>query len=287
MRSKVKHPSVFCGRELVIAGIHGKELVIAPLLEKEFNTKCFVNKKFNTDAMGTFTGDIPRDLSPIDTLRQKCLKVMEWSGCTLGVANEGTFGTHPQIGLIPADTELVMLIDTENDLEITARFVSTHTNLSSLETDDFDELKNFALNVGFPSHGLIIRPSEENYSFMKKGIRDWFTLLAEFHRIEMQYGKVYVETDMRAMMNPTRMEVIESATNELIKKMKSLCPECKMPGYSVCDHKPGLQCADCGFPTRSPLSHIYLCNCCGHTEEKLYPHNKTGEDPMYCDHCNP
>lgn len=279
--------SIFANRELVIAGIHGKEAVIAPLLENEFGVLCFTNKKFNTDALGTFTGDIPRDLSPLDTLRQKCIKVMEWSGCTLGVASEGTFGPHPQIGLIPADTELVMLIDTENNLEITARFISTSTNLASCETNDFDELKKFALNAGFPSHALILRPDENDYTNMKKGIRDWMTLLSEFHRIEMQYGKVYAETDMRAMMNPTRMEVIQSATHELIKKLKSTCPECSMPGYAVCDHKPGLQCSDCGFPTRTPLLHIYKCDCCGHTEEKMYPHNKTGEDPMYCDHCNP
>lgn len=279
--------SLFKNRDLVIAGIHGKEIVMAPLLEMELGVKCFTNKKFNTDALGTFTGDIERELSPFDTLRKKCLKAMEWAGCTLGVASEGTFGPHPQIGLIPSDTEMVILIDTVNNLEITASWISTNTNLGAIETNDFDELKKFALQSGFPSHGIILRPSEKVFVDMRKGINDWQLLLAEFLRMENKYGKVYAETDMRAMMNPTRMEVIETATAELIKRVKSVCPICAMPGFTVANSKPGLQCNSCGFPTRSALIHVYKCQSCGHIKEQLYPNQKTNEDPMYCDHCNP
>lgn len=287
MRNNVTIPSLFKNRDLVIAGIHGKETVMAPLFEKELGVKCTTNHKFNTDALGTFTGDVERELSPFDTLRKKCLKVMEWAGCTLGVASEGTFGPHPQIGLIPSDTEMVMLIDTENNLEITARWISTNTNLGAIETSEFEELKKFALQAGFPSHAIILRPAEKVFVDMKKGIRDWQVLLSEFLRIENKYGKVYAETDMRAMMNPTRMEVIETATSELIKKIKSVCPHCSMPGFTVKDRKAGLPCKCCGFPTRSALIYIHNCQSCGHTLEQLYPQEKTNEDPMYCDHCNP
>jgi len=89
------------------------------------------------------------------------------------------------------------------------------------------------------------------------------------------------------MYNPTRMSVIENAAKKLVDKVNSHCPACKVPGFGVTDVKKGLACNLCGSPTRSTLSYRYSCQHCGHTQEEMYPHKKTGEDPMYCDYCNP
>lgn len=37
------------------------------------------------------------------------------------------------------------------------------------------------------------------------------------------YGEAFIETDMRAMHNPTRLKVIKLATEALIKKINSCC----------------------------------------------------------------
>ncbi|MBL0883215.1 MAG: hypothetical protein IBJ16_07730, partial [Chitinophagaceae bacterium] len=113
------------------------------------------------------------------------------------------------------------------------------------------------------------------------------TLLDVYKTLAAKYPVVGVETDMRAMFNPTRMKVIEKATEKLIEKIQSACPECQMPGYSITDAKSGLPCDLCGSPTRSVLAYIFQCTHCGFSEEKKYPHNKQTEDPMYCDRCNP
>jgi len=62
---------MFKGRSLVIATKHEKEKVIAPLLEQALNVVCFIQEGFDTDTLGTFTGEIERELDPIATARQK------------------------------------------------------------------------------------------------------------------------------------------------------------------------------------------------------------------------
>ncbi|MEN8886169.1 MAG: DUF6671 family protein, partial [Winogradskyella sp.] len=58
-------------------------------------------------------------------------------------------------------------------------------------------------------------------------------------------------------------------------------------GFGVTDLKKGLPCDLCNMPTQSTLSLIYSCVKCKTTKEKFHPNNKTIEDPMYCDFCNP
>ncbi len=65
------------------------------------------------------------------------------------------------------------------------------------------------------------------------------------------------------------------------------CPECNVPGFAVTDIKEGLECSLCYMPTRAIKSLIYCCQHCNFTKEVLHPNNKTSEDPMYCDFCNP
>jgi hypothetical protein len=89
------------------------------------------------------------------------------------------------------------------------------------------------------------------------------------------------------MFNPSRMNVIEKATQKLVQKIRSTCPQCKMPGFGITDARKGLECSLCGSPTNSTLSYIYDCQHCQFTKEEMYPNKKTTEDPTYCDYCNP
>jgi hypothetical protein len=120
-----------------------------------------------------------------------------------------------------------------------------------------------------------------------KGINQTEILQNSFNHFFSKYSSVYVETDMRAMFNPTRMNVIEKAAQKLVQKIKSTCPQCQMPGFGITDVKSGLICSLCGSPTKSTLSYMYICQHCQFSKEEMYPHNKTTEDPTYCDYCNP
>lgn len=277
----------FSNRALLLATMHGKEQIMAPIIKKNLGSQVFVSAGYDTDQWGTFTGEVERVQNPVETLRQKCLQAMAQYDCDLAVASEGSFGPHPALFFVPADEELVILIDHKHGLEVMARELSTATNFNGARVSSATELMDFARNAGFPSHGLILRDRKDNHREMMKGIRDNNSLLSAFQQLIEKYGEAYVETDMRAMHNPSRMEVIGRATSKLMELLNSLCPVCSSPGYGVLEAKPGLPCAQCGHPTRSAYSHVYACKKCQHTEEKTYPKLQYFEDPTYCDLCNP
>ncbi len=278
---------MFKGRKLVIATKHEKEKVISPLLEKAFGVSCFVNENFDTDVLGTFTGEIERELDPIATVRQKCLKSMEVSNCDLGIASEGSFGSHPSMFFVNADDEFLIFIDKKNKIEIIARELSTQTNFNGKEIKTENELLEFADLVNFPSHGLILRKSKEENEHIIKGIVDLNSLKEAYKKLFEMFNSVYAETDMRAMYNPSRMKVIEAATQKLVDKINSTCPECNMPGFAITEARKGLECSLCGSETNSILSHIYVCQHCEYKKEEMFPHSKITEDPMHCAYCNP
>lgn len=212
---------------------------------------------------------------------------MELNGTDLAIGSEGSFGAHPSLYFAAADDELMMFIDSKNDLEIVAREISMETNFNASIINSTTELIEFAKRAKFPSHALIMRPSKDNYSQIIKGITDQNALEKQFHDFKKNSDAVYVETDMRAHFNPTRMNVIKKTAEKLLKNIGSVCPVCQTPGFSVVKALPGLPCSWCKSPTSSTLSLLYACKKCDHKNKVLFPHQKTKEDPAYCNFCNP
>lgn len=279
---------MFHGRTLLIATNHGKEKALAPLLEKELGVKCILPPSdFNSDQFGTFTGEVERKNDPLTTLRQKCTAAQNLCKIDLGVATEGSFGAHPSMPFTPANDELIILIDLKNNLEIVARELSLQTNYNKLPVTSSKDLREFAIRAGFPNHRLILSYENNKKREFIKNIDNPVKLFRSYLRIAEKHSSIMVETDMRAMSNPTRMEVIGNAARNLIKKIKSCCPECGRPGFDTSKFITGLPCRLCGKPTRSVLSIELACKGCNHTEIQEYPDSRSYEDPMYCDHCNP
>lgn len=102
-----------------------------------------------------------------------------------------------------------------------------------------------------------------------------------------RFDRLVVETDMRALYNPTRMEVIAEATRRLLDTLAALCPGCTWPGFAVADRQAGLPCGDCGLPTRQTRRWQYVCRRCGYEHWLDFPEGRTAADPAYCDFCNP
>jgi hypothetical protein len=275
------------GELFAIATMHKKEQVIAPLFASEFGAIAMVPENINTDALGTFSGEIPRVGDMHTAAQKKCLMAMDLLNLDFGVASEGSFGPHPECGYIPAATECIVFIDRKSGLEIHETIMSIETNFLAQHIATESELREFATHVGFPSHGLILRNSDGASDGLFKGLQEEDKLMGAFHSLQKEYGSVFVETDMRAMYNPTRMKMIAKCAQKLIDKINSNCPECATPGFGVGDVICGLPCKLCGLPTRSVLAHLYICNICGCRTEKMYPLDKLDEDPMFCDYCNP
>ncbi len=278
---------LFEGRKVVLLTKHKKEKVIKPLMEKETGCEVLVEKSFDTDTFGTFARDIARTKSQMETAKLKILKGMELTRTDIGIASEGSFGSHPFLP-IPWNIELVLLYDKKENFEIYGVSESGETNMDHLETDSFDEVKVFADKIGFPEHFLIIRPDSSDSEHIIKGINhfDWLEKAYEECMAISKTGKVFLETDMRAHANPTRMNNIKKATEDLIEKLKNLCPNCQAPGFIASDKEKGLPCELCGLPTNLVKKYISVCHKCKFKNEELYP-NGTTASAQYCNHCNP
>jgi hypothetical protein len=277
--------TLFSGRQILIASIHKKEKVIAPILEKDLGLLCLVSE-INTDELGTFSGEIVRNLSPLECAKKKCEWAMETHNVDLAIASEGSFGPHPQLFFSYCNEELIVIIDKKNKAEWHARIVSTKTNFNAKSCESLEEVFSFCVEVGFPEHAVILRKDRNTYDEMFKGIDSKKQLEEIASMLLKKHHTVHIETDMRAMHNPTRMKNIEAATRKLTDQLLTFCPACCFPGFSIKQSNPGLPCSGCGLPTKSLKSSLYSCQKCGWTSEKMNE-TKTFEDPMYCDFCNP
>ncbi len=278
----------FKGRTLVLATKHEKEKVMAQILEKELGVKVVVPADFDTDQFGTFTREIKRTGDQLETARRKALAGMAHTGIDLGVSSEGSFGSHPEIPWMPSNFELVLLVDSVNGIEIRGHDRSTETNASGDYVSSIDEAREVAEKWGFPKHGLVVRNSE-NGSIIYKGITTYEELEKRVRQLLGRFfaKKVFLETDLRAHMNPTRMKNIRSATEDLVKNAKSLCPKCDCPGFVIIDVKRGLPCGGCGTATDVVSMYIYGCQQCKYKKEQPCSDGKETADPEQCNYCNP
>jgi hypothetical protein len=282
---------LFANRTGVLATMHKKERVIAPLLKQKLGVNVTVPANFNTDAFGTFTREVRRTGTQIEAARLKAEKAIALTGETLGFASEGSFGPHPAVPYLPCNREIVILLDKARDLEIVGHHFSTDTNYSHQRVASVEEAWKFARGAGFPSHAMAVITGDpaEGKGEIIKGITAEKQLFdaVEFALKKSPDGQAHIETDMRAMYNPTRMSNIEKATLDLIDKINSLCPKCSWPGFEVTERKPGLPCALCAFPTHLTRSAIYHCKKCGFSQEELFPDRRETADPAQCEYCNP
>lgn len=274
------------GQQVAFLTQHGKEKLMAPLLEPFLDCAIFHVTGFDTDQLGTFSGEVKRLDTQIETARKKARIGMELSKLPFGIASEGAFVADPFGAIMPWNIEVVVWIDAVDSFEVIgiaqgpAR--SVHRALRKVA-----DLEHFAREAGFPEHHLIVRPQSEQDPRMVKGIATWDELRKAFidcHGVSNN-GLVYAENDHRAFCSPTRQAMIVQATRDLMKKFESTCPACALPGYSVTGQKSGLVCRTCGNITQAPKAYIMKCNACEHSEEKQA--TQQWADPSQCGVCNP
>lgn len=275
-------------RQCVLATMHNKESVISPQLEQGLGITVTVPSNFNTDHFGTFTKDIKRDGNQLEAARKKALAAMEQTGFDLGVASEGSFGSHPSIHFLSSNLEIVVLVDSYNDLEIIGHYRSSNVRAQGQQVGTPEEAITIASSWGFPNQGIVVRLSENDNRHMYKEIRT----IAELEKVSEQLlskwfvKSIFLETDMRAHRCPGRMESIKMATLDLIKNCKSVCPKCGVPGFVITDTVAGLLCSYCNLPTDVVKEVIYSCKKCYYKESRPATEN-TFAEPRECQWCNP
>ena len=283
--SRLKN-AIYKGSNVALLTQHGKENVVAPILAAAIGCEVALVTGFDTDQLGTFTRDVPRAGTQIEAARKKARIGMELANLPLGLASEGSFGPDPFTGLFSWNVEMLVWIDDTLEIEVVG-VASGKTNFSHLLAANWEQAEAFARATDFPEHGIVVRPRHEDDARIRKGVADWESLREAFFWAcgEADNGCAFLETDVRAHMNPMRMEIIASATRDLADKLGTPCPVCNTPGFQIVERAPGLPCEDCGAPTRDTRADIHRCGRCGHQAalERLEKAAPAG----HCDWCNP
>lgn len=269
--------------------MHGKEQVIAPLLAEAFKIDVFIPDNLDTDRFGTFTRETKRPADQLGTARMKAMEAMAMTTSDLGMASEGSFGAHPSIPFVPCNTELVILIDRLHNIEIVGGHISLDVHMHHAYVNSVADALAFAADHDFPRHGIVLRRNERSIRGLRKDIATLGDLEQEVSRmLRRRWVKsVFLESDMRGHRNPTRLSSIAKATEDLIRKMNSFCPQCGIPGFDYIEIQRGLPCSRCALPTDHVISHVYQCQRCLHRRTQQFPYGKEAADPAECQYCNP
>lgn len=284
-------PSVYAGACMILTTRHAKSIALAPPFWNQLGAS-ILEYVVDTDQLGTVDGEVERVGSALDCARRKC----EWPLTKLGnrvdytLASEGSFGPHPFLPFLPCDEEVLYFIDRKRGFHLHVSQLSEKTNYGMARLAGWETVLAFARSAGFPSHALIVRPADRRSTGpIFKGIQTLSDLEAAFLEVtrHSRLGTVWVETDMRAQFNPTRMQVIGELAATLAARLLCLCPNCHNPGWGKVRVEKGLPCQACGTETELAKTDINGCVKCSYEQATGRFDGLKRADPGYCPVCNP
>lgn len=276
---------IYKDKSVLLVSKHKKEQVISPVFREKLGCHVCV-EDIDTDQFGTFTGEVPRTLSAYETCTLKAKHAANEKKYVLSVASEGSFGPHPSIAFIPHAHEIMVFVDLENDWVISEQLVTPKTNYKMLTIQQDTNLDTFLKSVQFPSHALTLQ-SGDRANVLAKGINNHDTLRASLDIGFKHYDELFIATDMRAMMNPTRMQSLADLSEKLVSRITSPCPGCGIPGFGFKSVSGHLPCSLCGDETQMYRFENWGCIRCDYQDQRARTDQLVVADPTYCDYCNP
>ncbi|TZF87047.1 DUF6671 family protein, partial [Cognatilysobacter lacus] len=233
--------AVYAGRPVALLTCHGKQAQLAPVLEPALGCRIVHTDGYDTDRLGTFTRDVPREGTQLETARRKARIGMQLVGTSVGVASEGVFGVDPVFGMISWNVELLVWIDDRLGIEVCGR-AAARARFASRRVASWAEAECFAEQSGFPAHGFVVRPDSVSDPRIRKEVATFALLRDAFEEAMVMSadGYVVLEVDARAHRNPTRQAVIADAARDLAQRLASPCPRCRVPGFALTHRERGL-----------------------------------------------
>ncbi len=282
--------SPYRGQRAVLTTMHGKEAVIAPVLRERLGLTVVTAPALDTDALGTFSGEVPRAGTMLEAAVAKARLGMTDSGLTIGIASEGSYGPHPHIPFVAGGIELLVLVDDTRGIVVTEHLVEDAPVFDHAFARTSEELEPFLERIGFPDHAVVVKPATDAVAAtVYKGLRRRDELEAAVGTCASLSGdgRALVQTDMRAHMNPTRMDSIRRLASALADRLSCQCPSCSAPGYGQVGAESGLPCEDCGAPSLMVRHRVFACVACDHQERQPRLDNRAYADSGHWPLCNP
>jgi hypothetical protein len=283
-------PSVpYSGKKIAVSTMHLKDTVIARSLRKNLNARYVVPIGINTDSLGTFTGEVERSRRVVETAIAKARMGMEKIGLPYGLASEGSYGPHPEKPHTNIGIEVMVLVDDIRDIVICETLTDPSPKYHTCVVEPSSDIEGFLKQAGFPDHAMIVRPNcwDKTCESLTKGITD----IAELERtIRLAAslsvdGKAFLQNDMRAHMNPTRMAAIGQLADQLCVRVKSTCPECDMPGFGTEDSQIDVPCEMCGLSISDVSDKTDGCVSCGYRASDFPANPVLGAQAQTCASC--
>lgn len=266
---------------VALGTMHGKEAAIAPPLAGL--GIAVVRADLDTDRFGTFAGDVARAGDMRDAARAKARAAAEVTGLPVALASEGAYGPHPTVPFLPFGRELLLWLDTRSGREIVETLTDSQPSHDQETVQDPAGAEGFLARIGFPATAVIVQGAA-GATPIAKGITRRDALDAAIRASVAKAGQAFLQTDMRAHLNPRRMAMIGQLAERLARRLATPCPACKAPGFGHLRALPGLPCRDCGRETGLIAAELHGCTACGHEAQLRRP----GEaDPAHCPWCNP
>ncbi|MCS6986028.1 MAG: hypothetical protein NZM40_01045 [Sphingomonadaceae bacterium] len=268
--------------------MHAKERAIAPALAR-IGIEVVVPCGFDTDRFGTFTGDIPRAGTMVEAARAKAREAARALKLPVGVASEGAYGPHPAIPWVPLGRELLLWHEVETGRDVVEMTVDEEPAWASAEVSHAIEVEALLQSVGFPATAVVVAPADAPARPVAKGVTDRACLADAIAAAvgRSSVGRALVAADMRAHLNPRRMQVIARLAADFARRLATPCPACSAPGFGMVEALAGLPCAACGTPTALMRAARHACTACGHSEERPRAEGPRAADPAHCPLCNP
>jgi len=290
--------SFYNNQKILLATKHHKESVIAPVFKKILGAEIIVPQDFDTDQFGTFSFEIPRELTAYQTAVKKAKTAVEDYGASLVISSEGSFGPHPDYFWMTANIEIMVFLDLSCSVEISEYLISTETNHDELwinrDYKKSPDYEKFLKKVFFPSHGLMVhgplgQGQNQNSQdlFFAKGVTDLKTLEQKISLGFDCYEALCLKTDMRAMMNPSRMKVIGHLAEKLAQRINCLCQQCHTPGFGKRSSSGYLNCESCDEPSLLYQYQVQSCIACDYKILVPRPDGLVKAPINHCQFCNP
>ncbi len=276
---------IYKDKYVLLASKHNKEQAIEPVFRDTLACNICV-EDIDTDQFGTFTGEIPRYSSAYETCVLKAKHAANEKKYAFSIASEGSFGPHPSSPFIAHAHEIMVFVDLENDWIIAEQLITPNTNYKMMTIQQDTQLDQFLTSTLFPSHGLTLQ-SGDRRDIIAKGIVNDHQLQTALTAGFKKYNELFIATDMRAMMNPTRMRTLSELATKLAIRINSACPSCNIPGFGFKSVSGKLPCNLCGDDTAMYQYEQWGCIQCDYQEQRPRKDKLVAADPAHCDYCNP
>jgi hypothetical protein len=165
----------------------------------------------------------------LEQLRQMAETLSEQYGLDDVMVAGGRFFAHPWRSGISLHQEWMLWYDRRTGQELLEQVMTERTNYAMITVSKMgQDVSAFLDRIGFPTHAVVIRPSA--------GTSDapFFHGLQSLNAVEEAIacsaeaamdGRILLQSDMRAHVNPTRMNVLRQLADKLSDRLRTIQPD--------------------------------------------------------------